>query len=480
MKKVVVVGGSTSGSIVATFLARSGYDVTIIYDHSNKGIGVGESTTPAIHSYLNRVRISTQDLLENTNSTIKYGVKFKNWLNDGSYYYHNFKQFDDHNSYPGLNLLYCASKLNKSTFSGVGIDEYYTDRRMCSPHLDHYAIHINTFEFGEYVQKRCSDCLKIVDGVLKEVIVSYDGLISGIELEDGSIHVGDVYIDATGFSRLLIDNFDPTYIDKTHLIPNNRSIAFQTEADMNDLPNYTLAEATGNGWTWRVPLQHRHGNGYIYSDKFLSDDEAMDDLTRIVGKEVDGRVVPFEVGYLEEQWISNCITVGLSSGFVEPLEATTIQSTIIQAELLADCLLHDNLSYQRLMYNKRCRLMFDEVLDFLRFHYYTRRTDTDFWRYMDESTPEWIVAFHEQLKYTMLTEKDFDVVSNITSFGSHGYLQVANGLGMISEDAVKNYLQILDLSEEANLFYNHRKQQVYSMRQDCLPHGDFIRYQIGD
>ena len=218
---------------------------------------------------------------------------------------------------------------------------------------------------------------------------------------------------------------------------------------------------SSNGWIWQIPLQDRYGSGYNYSSNFTSDEEAKKDFDQWLYKNhkvnlESDRVIKYDTGYYKEQWIGNCVSVGLSSGFVEPLESTAIHTIIRQAFYITNFynFVEDKFSIQK--YNKKLKNIYETIYDFIRLHYHVKRNDSEFHRYMNETTPEWIIDLENKLKTTFINFYDF--FDNDDLFTTINYIVVCNGLGLIkSKSAIKNYLS-------TNNFLNMSEQYYYQIK----------------
>ncbi|NBV28231.1 hypothetical protein EBS02_04325, partial [bacterium] len=266
MKKFLVVGGGTAGVIASTYLKQyygPRCEVTLLYDHKNPRLGVGESTTPYIFTYLDYLNISLEKLLRDTNFTIKLGVKFKNWLGKNDIYWNNFSEIDFWNRIEDKhNLLYAyerysgCEKLNHYQFNS-----FFTENNLI-PNTNKFvkALNIDTEEFSNYILKNCAEGINIIDDIVKEVKINEDG-IDYILTEKNKKLTADIYFDASGFNRLLISKLSDDFIDLGDQIVLNRALPFQIKKTKKYIPSYALSEATENGWIWETPLYNRYGSG---------------------------------------------------------------------------------------------------------------------------------------------------------------------------------------------------------------------------
>lgn len=477
IKNFVIVGGGTAGIIAATYIKaywKSNVNVILIYDHSKPGIGVGESLTPAIYKYLNFVGVSRDELIKNVNASVKLGLKFKNWLNDGSYYYHNFSQYED--DYYNLVAAYDFS-------NGVyDNDTSYSRRYMenCLIPQDPNAqqsLHIDAVLFSKYIEEKFKDSLTIIDGEILNVQVS-NNQIDGLELKDSRIIKADFYIDATGFNSVLMKNLSNQWIDKTDWLPINRCIPNPVVTDFVKQPPYTTSEASEDGWILQVPLANRWGTGYLYSSAFTSDETALEKFSNFLKTNYNSpltntsKILSFKSGYWKDQWVGNCITIGLASGFSEPLEATNIHHTVEQVDQFLHLCSLKYCQYDIMNYNKFMIEFYENVYLYLRFCYTTGRTDSEFWSYMTHNTPQIIKDLEEKVKFDFLTF--YDLLGPI--FGFANFTRVAIGLKKCDPVQIKNILQKRGLTERARQSsYRINKQKQIDL-QYAVDHRAYINY----
>ncbi len=483
MTKVLVAGGGTTGTIIASVLkSRWGDDaeVHMVYDHSKPGLGVGESTTPAILTYLDIIECPFEEVIRYANCTIKLGIRFKDWLNDGSCYDHNFNSLSEEE----VPDVYHKSN---GTFGYEIANEFNNNASSYSPdYLDNnlipvsgggtFALHIDASKFSKYIQSRFEGKIKYIDGVISDVVIKNNS-IKKVILKDGRELTYDLYIDATGNSRSLIKHFNPKWISRRDCIPVNRSLATSVSNPDGPVPSYTLSEASKDGWIWSAPLGNRYGTGYLYSTDHTSDDEAHKRYSQWLKKHhshtfTDFRTIDFESGYLKEQWIGNCISTGIASGFIEPLESTAIHTVVFQSELISQLYPFRVLDYNRGTYNQKAISFCEEVVDFIRLHYYTRRRDSKFWRYMDDTTPDWMVELGEKAEFDFFNS--YDLRNTQSLFDYHNYTIVLNGLGLHTSKGATSYLKRTGIYDIAKGIYTSMMKVKEEGRMKAVDHRYYL------
>lgn len=488
--KVVVVGGGTAGMMVSTYF-KSYWgdlaDITVVYDHKRPGIGVGESLTPVFDAYLTPVGISTKDLIQNCNATIKLGLKFTNWSSPGSEWYHSFpentsfskldgvmKNYNAVDAYEILNNKYDNSYTYGSFFFKNNLIPNFTKS------FHRHALHVDATLFSKFVENKFKDRITILDGIVDKVNKENNGNISSITLSDGRELTADVFIDASGYERVLIKTFDPEWVDISDQLPTDRTIPNPLFKDYDFIPPYTTADATKNGWILDVPLSNRRGTGYVYSSKFTSDEEARIDFDKWLTKThgvglASDRIIKFSNGYYKNTWNGNCVAMGLSSGFVEPLEATSIHHLIIQMDNFVRVFHGRHLEFNRSHYNKTITEVYENSFSYIRFFYNTRRRDSEFWTYMDDNRPDWLNHIEEKLQYSILTEKDIPddrFMFESTSFNCIGY-----GHGHLKNNKnLKMFLEMHGLYNAAEKFSYEINNAKRLVEQQAIDHKAWINF----
>jgi tryptophan 7-halogenase len=481
-QKIIVVGGGTAGIIAATYIKTywgDKIDVDLIYDHSKPGIGVGESLTPMIHNYLSRVGISVEDLIANVNATIKVGLKFKNWHNDGTSYIHSFNEpfqaVSQTNAGPALDII------NNCYDIDYGYGKFWYDEGRIPPTETYkYSVHIDATLFSKYVENRFKDRINIIDDIVEDVITVNGEKIDHLILKKAGKVQGDFYIDASGLSSVLFKKLNNEWIDKTDWLPVNRCIPNPLPWEFKDiLPSYTTAEASDQGWILQVPLSNRWGTGYIYCDEFVSEDQAFDNFEKFIRKNYNSplnntsKVLSFNSGYWKKQWVGNCIAVGLSSGFAEPLEATNIHHSVYQSIMFVDHYFDGILENDVSVYNQAMSDVYENIYLYIRFCYTTGRTDSKFWQYMTNSTPSKVRNMEDKVKNSILTYKSFQTDHIIFNHGN--FTKIAHGLRKIDLEKYKDILisrDLLGFAEQESQIINNTK--IFNIGQS-VDHLEFIQ-----
>lgn len=394
MIKVVIAGGGTAGWLAACGLAtRLGglLDITLVESDAIGTIGVGEATIPPMRNFHRIMNIDEQAFMRATQATFKLGIVFENWGNLGDSYIHSFGEIGQRSWMAEFHEFWLEAR---SQGFGGSLEDYCLELKAAkagkfSTHLDktrlNYAFHLDATRYAKFLRQLSEAAgVKRVEGKISEVRAhSETGDLQALLLEDGQLVAGDLFIDCTGFRALLIGGaLKVGYEDWSHWLVSDSAIAVQTEAT-EPPPPYTRSIAHASGWQWRIPLQSRVGNGIVYSSRFLSNDEAQHTLTSNLTGEMltEPRLLKFGTGRRLHAWHKNCVSLGLSSGFLEPLESTSIHMVMTGIFRLIRLFPfgEDRGSLAR-RFNDEARVEMESVRDFIILHYkQTNRSDSDFW-----------------------------------------------------------------------------------------------------
>lgn len=394
-QRIVIAGGGTAGWMAAAAFTRilgRQVDVTLVESSDIGTVGVGEATIPTLVFFHKLLKINEQEFLAATNGTFKLGINFENWKQQGEDYLHAFGVTGKDCWAAGFQHFWLRG-LNEGLSSGFG--DYCLERVAAEAgkfaHLPNnglnYAFHIDATLYAQFLRELAEkEGLRRIDATIDDVTVrESDGFIQSLTLNNGEVVEGDLFIDCTGFRGLLIEQTLHTgYEDWSHWLPCDSAVAVQTESTQAPIP-YTRCIAHEAGWQWRIPLQHRVGNGLVYCSKYLKDDDAISKLLgNIEGKPLnDPRVIHFRTGRRRKQWHRNCIALGLASGFLEPLESTSIH--LIQQGIvrLLRMFPHEQISQCDVdEFNRQADFDIEHIRDFIILHYHvTERTDSPFWRH---------------------------------------------------------------------------------------------------
>jgi tryptophan halogenase len=438
VKSLTVVGGGTAGLISALILKeRHKLEINLIYSSNIGIVGVGEGSTEHFSEFMKYVGISASEIIKECDATFKVGVLFDNWIKNKKYlhsviypysrttgqYFNVYAKEISENSnhfYPESHYesVMPASAININT----------------TPETNQY--HFNTHKLNDFLKKKATEKgINVIDDDIMQVELDENGFIDFI-VGKKEKYKSDFYIDATGFKRVLMNKLNVKWKSFSKYLTLNSAITFPT-GDEENYNFWTEAKAMDAGWKFKIPVWGRHGNGYIYDKNFITVDQAKLEVEKNLGHEVEiGKTFEFDPGALETVWNKNCVAMGLSGCFFEPLEATSIGLTIQQSFLL----MHKLQNYDENVikdYNKSFENITENIRDFIVLHYLTKRNDTEFWKnILHLEIPESLKYNLEKWKTKLPISEDFVGNSNYSMFSAHNFIVVMANLNLFDNNAI--------------------------------------------
>ena len=444
IKNLTILGGGTSGLISALILKAkfNSLNIDVIKSSEIGIIGVGEGSTEHWSSFMKICGISINELIKETDATFKTGIKFVNWNGDNDYYFHSLHSAFGHEAPTGFPFIYSHMIAN-----GYDHHDIIPKNIHESTHTEYFEtsvnqFHFNTFKLNEYLLKLCRlKSINIIDAKIDDVIIDDTGHVSYLLDDSKKKYFSDFFIDCSGFKRVISTKLGAKWIDCKKYLPMNAAIAFPTER-LEAIPSNTISTAMSAGWMWRIPTQGRFGNGYVYNDDFLTEDQAISEAQSVFDQPIEiGKKIKFSAGYVDKFWIGNSVSVGLAGSFVEPLEASSIGTSIQQSISLANHLVFWEAgdTATAAQYNKEIESVCKNIIDFVQLHYFTKRKDSEFWKSCQDLTmtdfnKETLGIFKKSLPSHVFFTKPY------LMFKDQNWLLVMHGLGMIDKEKIKSIL----------------------------------------
>jgi hypothetical protein len=398
-KKILIVGGGTAGWMAANLLAKKWKDTEICLVESKEIgiIGVGEGSTPHLKFFFDAIDVADSKWMPRCNATYKNGITFDNWSAKQGFesYFHPFAaQTDDIFTVP---LFY---KNIQARMQGYDVnahpDKYFLESYLAKHNLGPlpdesfpfgvaYGYHFDSALLGEFLSENAESLgVTRIDANVSDVLVNSDGNLSAVQLSDGVLLEADFFIDCSGFSALLMQKtLKVDYKSFKDNLVNDAAVVMPSEITQV-LPAETKATALSNGWAWKIPLRNRFGNGYVYSSDYIDSNQAETELRQHLGlleSDTQARHLKMRVGRVEKHWHKNCLAVGLSQGFIEPLEATAIALSFNTIAQFIQCFQEGKGTNKfEDAFNQDINSRFDGIRDYVVCHYkMNQRSDSDYW-----------------------------------------------------------------------------------------------------
>jgi len=494
IREVVIVGGGTAGWMAAAAFSRylnNGYTRTTLIESEEIGtIGVGEATIPPLINFNAMLGINENDFVAATNASFKIGIEFVNWGGVGERYFHPFGTYGHDLQGVHFHQLYLRERKKRvlqdiSAWSMSAVAAANGKFARPGPNARaplsqiRYAFHFDASLYAAFLRRYAeSNGVRRIEGKIVDTnLRSDDGFVESVVLADGQVIEGDLFIDCSGFRGLLIEQALSTgYEEWTHWLPCDRAVAVPCSYQNGPDP-FTRATAYESGWQWRIPLQHRMGNGLVYSSNHISDDDARQLLlSNLEGQPLaDPRKLSFVTGRRKLAWNRNVVAMGLSSGFVEPLESTSIH--LIQTGISKLLALFPDKSFnpvERDEYNRQMQALFEDVRDFIILHYkMTKRNDSDFWNYCRTmGIPESL-----ERKVALWRAKGRVFRDELELFATPSWVAVMLGQGVVPE----SYEPVADSLDEEKVADAMEQIRLANLETaERLPtHGEFIAQILG-
>lgn len=487
IQSILIVGGGTAGWSSAALLSKvlgPSCRITVVESSDIPTVGVGEATIPPVFEFLKNCGIDEVDFIRECQATFKLAIKFDDWQHKGHSYWHPFGNFGmtinkrPFHHYWWKNRAEGFTETLADVCPAIALAE---DRKFAFPSPDGsfpgggvaFALHFDAGLVAKYLRQHSEKAgVTRLDRKISGAKIGPDGKIAELVCEGGERLTADLYIDCSGFRGLLIEEaLGAGYKDWSHWLPCDRAVAVPSQSLPHRTP-YTTATAHEAGWRWRIPLQGRVGNGYVYSSKFIEDFAAADTLLKALDAPplADPRFLRFTAGHRKTFWQGNCVAIGLSGGFLEPLESTSIHLIHTGLNRLLDYFPDKSFDPSLAQaYNRETETEYAHIRDFILLHYYpNQRTGEPFWDYM--RNVDLPTSLTDKVE---LIRSSGRIVSRRTElFADISWFFVAHGMGI---DAHK-YDPLVDLApfEEVRAIIDQMRDVMGQYRAAARPHDDIL------
>jgi tryptophan halogenase len=499
VRSVVINGGGTAGWMTAASLAhrlqRLGAAITVVESSNIGTIGVGEATVPAIRRYFQSLGLDAFQVMKATNGTVKLAIEFDGWKHEGHSFMHPFGRYGLEAGPVAFHHLW--NRLRESGDPGA-LDEYAMgaqlaragrvalppdNARVDFEHFD-WAVHFDASRFAGYLRAFAEKLgVRRIDARVTEVMREGESeYLRAVRLDSGATLEASLFIDCSGFHRVLIERtLQSGFVDWRHWLMCDRAVALPcAAADAHSIPPYTRSRAMDAGWTWRIPLQNRVGNGYVYSSDHISDEQALLALRGDLEGEAlaEPNFVKFRAGHLRRFWIGNCVAIGLSGGFLEPLESTSISLIQMGIDKLVHLWPDEGAAPERLAplaaeYNRLSVAEFERIRDFIILHYSANgrqagRGKGELWRYCRD------MPLPDTLSHKLELYRSRGIIAQYASesFFDPSWLCMYGNLGIDagSWDPLANLLPLADLDEVTRRV----RQDIVRIAANATRHREFL------
>jgi tryptophan halogenase len=484
LKKIVIVGGGTAGWLTALHiksLYNSDADIILIESEDIGILGAGEGSVPNLVEFLGKLNISEDEFLKETHGTHKIGIHFENWNNDGKNYMHDFFSTDTM-----INPTARHEYFGYMFKNNLDINEYMLSKHMAynsySPisnenkEIISYSLHFDAHLVAKYLRKVAEErgIIRIEDNIIGFQQNQF-GDVNGIQLKNNE-SIKDIHFvfDCSGFARLVIGKlYNTEWISYKDKLTVNSALPFQLPQSKDNINPYTKAIAMDYGWIWQIPLQNRWGCGYVFDKNYISDAEAKVEVENYIGSSIQfGKVINFEAGRYKTTWINNCMAIGLSAGFVEPLEATAIGMVVSSLKFIKRFDI-DYKNYHKISsYNLISGAYSDDIVDFLQFHYMTKRNHNDFWKfYNNESNiSNKLINNLNSLKTNLYCKLPNSI------FSIESYTMIGIGLGHFNKNLFIEKYEFEKANKQPDLdeFYNRLREARLKIKEYLIKELDYL------
>jgi len=491
---IVIVGGGTAGWTAASYLVnkRPQHRYTVIESSKIPTIGVGEAATGLLTGLVDQLGIDRWEFMHKTDALPKLAIKFQNWRGhdedylhpiDSSYSAVNEIDYTVYHSIATGTSLGSSSRLATLVEMGLTNISYDYDYQSLYQ-VGSLSWVIDPAKTAAVFRKFCLDRgVDLLDCEVESAMTE-NGMISKLLTTQGDVH-GDLFIDCTGSARILSESLGAEWRSYDQYLPVNRAIPFRFAKEPDQRNPWITSKALNNGWMWEAPTRHRVGRGYIFSDNFITADQALEEIRSLYGAEIEPvKDIKFNTGVLKNHFVGNVLTLGMGAGFLEPMQATSIHSTLLQLnDFVLLCLNHDLKAtcdpVVARVYNQKCQRQYRDMMEFVAIHYATDRSDSDFWKFVanDLKRPDKVIEMIELAKTRLIRLDDFE--NYLGAPGAPLWIYSMAGLGLfdpkICEQQLKEFGYVMELVGEEK---HGKLLDLINIRQNLISQTDLNRWFI--
>jgi tryptophan halogenase len=491
--KIVIVGGGTAGWLTAAMFVKytKDSDVTVIESSKIGIIGAGEGSTGTLPWLIRDMwpdnSINEIDFLRKTKGTIKLGINLVNWKGDGTQIYSPFHGSPTDTKSIDTAFFGAIMKYNRgdmaSMHSWMLNDKLTTFRKQNGrivQGFQNHSYHFDGVEVGNFFREWCTKRgVKHIDSEVENTKFDEREYLESVSLANGQTIESNFWFDCSGFARVLMSKTRNKWISYKEHLPCNTAIPFSTDVSSKTVKFETEAHAREAGWSWKIPLQHRHGNGYVFCDGFTTEDKAIQELEKKLGHKVEPiKTIKFDPGRYSEPWYNNIVAVGLSQNFLEPLQATSIHTSIISVANLIFHYLKGEVPYfkDRIEYNKILGTTIDDYKDFIQMHYLTGRNDTPFWKFITNELK--LSDKNDYLKNVskFRTITPFDIQQSHGTAGYPLWCHILDNSGCYERDIIKMEMAHYGNESEIMNEINKLKLQYTNVKSNLVSNEELFKY----
>lgn len=503
---ITILGGGTAGWLTALITKRFYPDepITVIESTDIGILGAGEGTVPHFIDVLDFLGIPVSDLVKHAKATLKLGIEFDNWHGDGTSYFHGFEG-GDYLNFKTCDLLH-MNNLMATVQMGGGepLKDIHLQSILASQakvpfaHANNifaqdgdpilkltrygvFGLHFDARLLAEYLKNvAISRGINRVEGVVKKLETDKKGDIKWLSLTGGNTVPCDFLFDCSGFARVVIGkHFNSEWVSYTDQMPLDTAMPFFISHDDKNIKPQTTAIAMKHGWVWKIPVQGRYGCGYVFDSRFITEEQALEEVKEVFGDVESPRTFKFKAGMYKDTYVNNCLAIGLAQGFIEPLEATSIWVSCLNLiQFLRNNGVKNKSEQFRKVFNEACYNRNHQVVEFLYAHYLTERKDSEFWTGFRDNTK---MLPELQAKLDLWAETpptEHDGLNEL--FQINSWYQVADGCHLINRKATASLVKDLKLDARIYGTFNSYIRNLQAVDKTCISHEELINLLKGE